>query len=94
MKALAWSGVILLVLAFTALVGVVFADLWRLAIVPLGAPPITAQQAAVGYLMLTLLASPKVQDRPASAAAIESAARIAGVLVTWGAAYLLMWVLP
>ena len=94
MKALAWSGVLLLVLVFTAVLGVVFADLWRMAIVPLGAPAITAQQAAVGYLMLTLLASPKVQDRPASVAAIETAGRIAGVLVTWGAAYLLMWVLP
>ena len=88
---LGWLAVIALMLGYYALLGVVFADLWRLAVVPLGLPRITALQAAIALLALGMLGAVKRNDRTAGEAAIDIVARMVGILATWGAAYLLVW---
>lgn len=94
MKILQWLGIFALVLASYALFGVVFADLWRMVFVPAGLPAITAQQAAIGWLMAGLLVMPQHTDKEPKDFALAAVTKMFVVLLTWGVAYLMAAVLP
>ncbi len=90
---LGWLAVLALILAYYVLLGIVFADLWRLAIVPLGLPAVTGLQVSIAVLALSMFSAPKRQDRTATDWAADMIARMVGILATWGAAYLLTLVM-